>query len=221
MLINLSLRTIATCVIIVAVLAILGWSKFAALKRFWSFVYSLISARVIERFKGRRVEGDKSIIDVESDVAHNGISMDEVVNVQTSQGKKVKSASYAPNSRRAIGCSVFISLIKRYGGDEQFAKCKSGPKDSDIVYDCYFESGNHRIGVDFLGIESMSFPNSYHRTHEEFVAQKEASSTKASQSAKLGVFYIQVPFDHSNNEDKISDSIHNALLQYSTIVTRR
>lgn len=162
----------------------------------------IFRARIINAVRARFAKPEKVVMSVESEIAQRGI-------------EEGAAPSFAPGSRKEIGYRAFASLVERYGGDKSSVRAKGGV--DGLTYDCFFEGGGHLIGIDFLGFESCSFPNSHHRTREEYRQHRDAIAAKAADSARVGVFHVQVPFG-PNDENAISDAIHTSLLQYSSLI---
>lgn len=61
-----------------------------------------------------------------------------------------------------------------------------------LEYDCYSEK--HKIAAEAQGMQHYIFPNKYHRTEQEFLAQRARDEHKRRLSDAYGVYLITVPY---------------------------
>lgn len=76
-----------------------------------------------------------------------------------------------------------------------------------LELDCYNE--DLKIAVEYNGVQHYKFPNPFHKTYEEFIAQVRRDEYKVNRCDQQGVYLISVPY--TVPKDKLRDYITHYL----------
>jgi len=82
--------------------------------------------------------------------------------------------------------------------------CLKNPESGcNLEIDCY--NDELKIGVEYNGEQHYIFPNNFHRSRDDFIAQVRRDQYKVETCDKQGIYLITVPYNVDNN--KIEDYI--------------
>ena len=92
-----------------------------------------------------------------------------------------------------VCCEVLTEIYKKPFATAKPAWLKNPETGSLLEIDCYNEE--LKIGVEYNGIQHYNYPNSFHKTYEEFIKQVRRDQFKQKKCDESNVYLITVPYN--------------------------
>lgn len=118
------------------------------------------------------------------------------------------------NSYRSRGEQICCEVMEKiYGKPFTSVRlpCLRNPETGcNLEIDCY--NDELKLGVEYNGVQHYIYPNKFHRTKEEFIAQVRRDQYKVEACEQAGIYLITVPYnvEHHKIEEYIRSQLPEA-----------
>lgn len=125
------------------------------------------------------------------------------------------------NTHRSKGEQICCEVMQKIYGkpfNSVRLNCLKNPETGcNLEIDCY--NDELKLGVEYNGVQHYIFPNKFHRTKEDFIAQVRRDQYKVEACERAGIYLITVPYnvEYHKIEEYIRTQLPEAQMGFTDI----